>query len=349
MARKLATIQRISKLESIPNADKIEVAHVLGWKAVVEKGKHKEGELVIYFEVDSFLPIREGFEFLRKACYKKLADGTEGFRLRTIRLRGQISQGLVMPISILPPGTVNPEEGLDITNLIGITLYQPPIPACLAGEVKGKFPSWIPKTDETRVQVLQPILTKYKGTKCYITEKIDGSSVTFYLKDGEFGVCSRNLDLKETPGNAYWQAARDLKVEEKLRALGKNIAIQGELFGHGIQDNPLKIEGRTVKFFSVFDIDKYQYLDYEDFYRLILGVLDLDIVPILDNEFILTDNIDELIKIATGISVLAPVPREGIVIRPLKEIIDLQMSELTMSNARVTFKAVNPEYLLAEL
>src|ERR1022692_2598024 len=100
--RKLATIRQISNLLPIPGADRIEVATIDGWKVVVNKGTHVIGELVVYFEIDSFLPIRDEFEFLRKSSYKKMADEVEGFRLRTISLRKQISQGLVMPISILP-------------------------------------------------------------------------------------------------------------------------------------------------------------------------------------------------------------------------------------------------------
>jgi len=344
MTRKLATVQKIKELNPIEGADKIEVASVLGWKCVVLKGQFKVGQKIIYCEVDSFLPIKPEYEFLRKGCYKKLENGKEGFRIRTIRLRGQISQGLVLP---LPEQLSGEDAGEDLTRDLGITLYQPPIPACLSGKIAGQFPAFIPKTDETRVQLLQDVLTRHKGIKCYITEKLDGSSATFFVKDGEFGVCSRNWQLLETEGNAFWQVARELKIEEKLKSLGKNICIQGELVGNGIQKNYLNIEGRTVTFFNAFDIDEYKYYNWKELKEL-MSDLDLVLVPVISEEYILSENIDEIIEMSKGNSqVNKETKREGIVIRPIEEKMDMQMSE-GFGNGRLSFKAINPEYLLEE-
>jgi RNA ligase (TIGR02306 family) len=165
MVRKLATIQRISRLEAIPNSDNLEVASILGWKCVVKKGEFKEGDTCVYFEVDSLLPIRPEFEFLRKTCHKT-TDFGEGFRIKTIRLRGQVSQGLAWNTNIL---TEKHEEGFDVSEELGVKQYSPPIPACLKGKVKGHMPSFIQKTDETRVQLLQDVLTRHKGKDCYVT------------------------------------------------------------------------------------------------------------------------------------------------------------------------------------
>ncbi|MFN0201713.1 MAG: RNA ligase (ATP), partial [Bacteroidia bacterium] len=165
--RKLASIQKIIQLEAIPEADAILKATVLGWQLVVKKGEFQVGDDCVYCEIDSLMPDRPEFEFLKP----------RGMRIRTVRLRGQISQGICFPLSILPENTPI-EEGLDVTEMLGITKYEPPIPAQLAGTVKGLFPSFIPKTDETRVQVLQEVLDEYKDETCYITEKLDGSSVT---------------------------------------------------------------------------------------------------------------------------------------------------------------------------
>jgi RNA ligase (TIGR02306 family) len=238
MERKLATIQKIDKLEPIPQADRIETASILGWKAVVQKGQYKEGESIVYFEIDSFLPIKPEYEFLRLNCYKKFDDGREGFRIKTRRMKGQISQGLVMPLSILPEG--NYPIGLDVTEMLNVVKYEPPMPKCLMGLAKGKFPSFCPKTDETRVQLLQEVLNRHVGLDCYVTEKIDGSSTTYFVRDNEFGVASRNLELKETD-SAYWKWARENDVENKLKALNRNIALQGEVYGNGINGNPLKL------------------------------------------------------------------------------------------------------------
>jgi RNA ligase (TIGR02306 family) len=336
--RKLATIQEITRLSPITGADQIEVADVLGWKVVVKKGEHKIGDKIVYCEIDSILPDKPEFEFLR----------ARKFRIKTVRLKGQISQGIVFPLAVLPD--VNVELGFDVTEVMGIAQWQPTIPACIAGEVKGPFPSFIAKTDETRVQTLQDVLRRYKGTKCYITEKVDGSSATFYLKDGEFGVCSRNLDLKETEGNAFWQFAREIKLEEKMRehCIGclKNMALQGELVGNGIQKNNLKIIGRKILFFNVFSIDDFKYRDYHDFVKM-CKILGVETVPVIQDNFELTDNIDDLVKLSIGMSVVNPkVWREGIVIRPIKEVVDLGMSSY-FNNGRLSFKVVNPEYLLS--
>jgi RNA ligase (TIGR02306 family) len=325
--RKLATIQRIKALEPIQNADAIEKATVLGWQLVTKKGEFNVGDWCVYCEIDSLLPDKPEFEFLKP----------RGMRIRTVRLRGQISQGICFPPSILPPG-VPLEEGRDVTDALGIQKYEPPIPASLSGVAKGPFPGFIPKTDETRVQVLQDLLDKYAGEICYVTEKLDGSSVTYYLKDGAFGVCSRNLDLLETPGNSLWKVARALDVEEKLRSLGRNFALQGEIIGEGIQGNKYNLRGQIVYFFNAFDVDAHRYLDYAEFMDCLNG-LDLPVVPVLDAAFPLHNDINALVELAQRKSTLNPaVWAEGVVIRPLQERQD--------ALGRVSFKAINPEFLL---
>lgn len=358
--RKLATIRMISEILPIDGADAIELAVVDGWKVVIKKGEYKTGDICVYCEVDSFLPIREEFEFLRKSSYKKLKDGTEGFRLKTIKLRGQISQGLILPLEILegedemklgfsqqPHGLqfqLGPwddafviEIGADVTELLGITKYEPPIPAELAGKAKGNFPAFLRKTDEERIQNLTKYYEKWKldDKKFYATEKLDGSSATFYYNNGVFGVCSRNLDLLESEGNTFWKVARQLNLEEKLKSLGKNVAVQGELIGEGIQGNPYNIKGQTVKFFNVFDIDACSYYDLDLFLSTIQDVLQLETVPVLDLPDGLPATIEELLKMAEGKSVLNPnFDREGLVIRS--------------TDRSVSFKAISNKFLLNE-
>ena len=341
--RKLATIRKITDIRPIEGADKIEMATVGGWNVVVAKDvEHKVGNSVVYCEIDSFLPIKEEFEFLRKSSYKKMGD-QEGFRLKTIRLRGQLSQGLILPISVVPitqfaTGHDLP-EGLDVTEMLGIVKYEPPIPAELSGKVKGQFPSFLRKTDEERVQNLVKEYEEYKLTskhQFYMTEKLDGSSATFYMNDGEFGVCSRNLELLETEGNTFWKVARDLKLEEKLREFGKNICIQGELIGEGIQGNPYKIKGHTVRFFNVFDIDSKTYYGLPLFLATMQHGLKLDTVPFLTNLTMeLPQTIDECLAFAEGKSQLNNnTEREGVVIRSLDN--------------TISFKAISNKFLLSE-
>lgn len=353
--RKLASIQKIIDVRPIADADMIEVVQVNNWNIVSKKGEFKIGDLCVYCEIDSFLPIREEFEFLRKSSYKKMADGTEGFRLKTIRLRGQISQGLVLPLSSLegmdemklgisqqPTGDrlqIGPyddalviKEGVDVTEYLNIIKYDPPLPAELAGLVKGNFPSFIPKTDEERIQNLTMYYDAAKGKKFYTTEKLDGTSSTYFLYNNEFGVCSRNLELLETEGNSFWKIARELEIEETLRSIGHNIAIQGELIGEGIQKNPYKLKGQHLRVFNIYMIDEGIHLEIDRF-LVMVAALGLKPVPIIEYDFVLPDTIDELILLADAKSKLCDTTdREGLVIRS--------------HDRKISFKVISNKYLL---
>jgi len=227
------------------------------------------------------------------------------------------------------------EEGVDLTEILHITKWEAPVGAILSGLVKGLFPSFIFKTDEERVQNLTKFYDRWRNQTFYLTEKLDGSSATFFLNQGEFGVCSRNLELSPTEeGNTFWRVARELDLENKLRGFGYNLALQGELIGEGIQGNPYKIKGQTVRFFNIFDIDKQEYFPLNEFKSLIDG-FDLETVPIIDEETILPDTIDELIVMADGPSRLNPeFNREGIVVRSL--------------DRKISFKAISNLFLLNE-
>lgn len=342
MERKLGSVRKIIDLSPIEGADKIELATIDGWKVVVAKDvNHKVGDLIVYCEVDSFLPIREEFEFLRKTSFKKMGD-QEGFRLKTIRLRGQISQGLIVPLDVLLKHGVSSDdvfEGLDVTGTLGIVKYEPPIPADLAGKVKGLFPSFIRKTDEERVQNLASDYEKYRaqnklGMKFYVTEKLDGSSATFYLKDEVFSVCSRNLELIETEGNTFWKVARELELEDKLKTIGFNVCLQGELIGEGVQGNPYKIKGQTVRFFNGFNIDTQENIPFLQFTE-ITQKLGLTTVPILDFDFDLPNSIDNMLEYAESPSNLnSNFGREGVVVRSY--------------DRTISFKSISNQFLLNE-
>jgi RNA ligase (TIGR02306 family) len=340
MERKLATTRKITDIRAIDGADVIELATVGGWNVVVAKDvRYKVGDIVVYCEIDSFLPIREEFEFLRKTSYKKMGD-QEGFRLKTIKLRGQVSQGLILPIEVLPitqfATAHDLPEGMDVTEMLSIVKYEAPIPAELSGKVKGGFPYFLHKTDEERVQNLVNEYEEYKLTskhQFYMTEKLDGSSATFYMNEGEFGVCSRNLELLETEGNTFWKVARELDLENKLKEKG-NICLQGELIGEGIQGNPYKIKGQVVHFFNGFDIDKQTRLSINDF-LILLDELELLSVPVLGVAVLLPDTVEEMLKLSEDKSRLNKLTeREGVVIRSLDN--------------TISFKAISNKFLLSE-
>lgn len=337
MERKLASIQTVADLQPIPEADLIEVATINGWKLVVKKGQFCIGDLAIYCEIDCMLPIREEFEFLRKSSYKKIGD-KEGFRLKTIRLKGQVSQGLLLPIDTLKP-LIYPHHykalkaGDEVTEALGIWKYELPIPAQLVGVMRGNFPNFIPKTDEERIQNLTTVYPNFQKNKFYVTEKLDGSSATFYYNNGLFGVCSRNIDLFEDAENSFWKVARQLDLETILSTLG-NYSFQGELIGEGIQGNPYKLKGQQVHFFNAYNIDGQHYCDYETF-KGFMESFNLQHVPVLNESFALPDTIDELILSAEGKSVLnEQTEREGLVIRS--------------HNRNISFKVISNKFLLKE-
>jgi RNA ligase (TIGR02306 family) len=343
MERKLATIRRIKGIVPIEGADAIELALVDGWQVVVAKNVgHKVGDKIVYCEIDSFLPIREEFEFLRKSSFKKMGD-QEGFRLKTIKLRNTLSQGLILPYSVIPiaqfASAHDLPEGMDVSEMLRIVKYEPPIPAELAGKVKGGFPSFIPKTDEERVQNFSKEYEEWKYQskhQFYVTEKLDGSSATFYVKDGEFGVCSRNLELLETEGNTFWKVARDLDLENKMKSLGRNISVQGELLGEGVQGNRYGIKGHTVRFFTAFDIDNHQRIPFVEMVVMLTDI-GLQYVPVLnpDFAFLLPETVENMLKYAEGKSALNDrVEREGVVVRSM--------------DGTISFKSISNKFLIGE-
>ena len=342
MERKLAAIEVIKAIEPIPGADSIEKATVLGWSCVIRKGDFKVGDVVIFIEPDSVLPDRPEFSFLKD----------KGFRVKTIKLRGQVSQGLVFPLSILPKPydqmtkckDLSKLVGKDVTEILGIAKYEPNMPEQLRGKIKGKFPDFFSKTDETRLQSLPELLEKHKGKKFYISEKIDGSSFSCYWRNfgdtGAFGVCSRNMELGETEDNAFWKTAKKYNLKEKLQKYGRNLAIQGEMTGPGIQGNKYARTELHLSVFNVYDIDLGRCVDYTEF-RRVCKDLELETVPIVDDDFTLAHTVDQLVEMSKANSVVnLKIPREGIIFRPL---VGEYSEEL---RGKLSFKVISPLFLL---
>jgi hypothetical protein len=361
--RKLASIQKIVSIDPIPDADAIEKATLLGWECVVtKKDNFKTGDLVVYIEVDSIVPEKPEFEFLRD----------RKFRVRTIKLRKQISQGLVLPLSILPNKKYS--EGDDVTDIIGVRKYDPQgdLERKLAEQqteqtnsrikkfllknawyrklfVKAKkgFPTFIKKTDEDRIQLFPHICENEKDTLFQVTEKIDGQSGTFFLvkqpkfklfgfefgKEYVFGVCSRNIYLKKPNNSSYWTIAKQCNIEKTLRYLikdNKYIILQGEIVGDGIQKNKYDVNGYDFYAFNLLtDAKKYDNVDMS----VILSEFNIKSVPLLDYRFELLPTIPEMVDYAKGKSVVNKnILREGVVIRNYDK--------------EISFKVINPEFLL---
>ena len=339
--RKLATIRKIDALRPIPDADAIECAVIGGWTAVVKKGEFTAGDLAVYCEIDSWIPHTLA-PFLSKGKEPRVYDGIQGERLRTMKLRGQLSQGLLLPFAIMKPffDDILFTEGVDVSELLGIVKYEAPVPAQLAGEVKGMFPGWIQKTDQERVQNLKEELDYWLREQHVweITEKLDGSSMTVYLRDGEFGVCSRNLELKPSETNSLWKVAVRNDLELKLRRANRNLALQGELIGEGIQGNPYKQKGQEFFLFDIYDIDTSKYFTPAE-RNAFVEEHDIKHVPVLAFGAELWDtlginSIDGILRFAEGKSVMGMIgcEREGVVFKS--------------KAMQCSFKAISNKFLL---
>jgi RNA ligase (TIGR02306 family) len=341
MSRKLVTIREVKNVVPITGADRIELAFIDGWQCVVKKGQFKKGDLAAYFEIDSFLPVKPEFEFLRKGCFRKMADGSEGFRLRTISLQKQLSQGLLLPLSDL--GLQNVSLGDDVTEIVQVKKYEAPIPACIAGEVRGPIPGVVRKTDQERIQNLVEYFELYKSLEFEETEKLDGASMSVYFNQGDYGVCSRKWSLKETQGNTLWSITRRLELIERMSKLGLNIAIQGEVIGEGLgegdetKSNPYKLVGQTFKIFDIWDIDKQYYLTSIERLDLVdrLGLKIDSHVPILSycKVFEKFPTMNELLLHSQDNSRLANVKREGVVYKSTQRIGPQIISFKVISNS----------------
>jgi RNA ligase (TIGR02306 family) len=337
--RKLASIRRIAEIKPIEGADAIEAVRVDGWWCVSKKNEFKVNDLCVYFEVDSFLPVRPEFEFLRKACFRSTKHLGDGFRLKTIRLKGQISQGLVLPLSTFEIyNQDNHIESMDITAMLDVKKWEVPLSPQLAGVAKGNFPSFIRKTDQERIQNCYSDLVKtHKDAMFEATLKLDGSSMTVYFNDGQFGVCSRNLELKETEDNTFWKIARKLNLEAAMRSYGKNIALQGELMGPGIQGNREGLPDHDFYLFDVWNIDEMQYMSPMETDDVCSDLEDLGAkmskVPFLGVDVPLSLSLEQLIA-ASEIKSLNHDVAEGIVYRSM--------------DGTVSFKAINNKFLLQE-
>ena len=363
--RQLATIQRINDIKSIPDADKIELAFVKGWQVVVaKKDGFKIGDLVVYIEIDSLVPDRAEFEFLRE----------RKFRVRTIKLRKQLSQGRIVPMSILPV-PVGAQEDLDVTELLGIVKYDPQAQEEKALSVpkhqnkvlrylmnfkafrtvylklNQKENGWptgvVSKTDEENIQNMYNVISENFDKSFYVTEKLEGQSATFYTTFEKrwgfnrkvFGVCSRNIRLEKPDNSKYWQTAKRYNLEQILKSYKCRVAIQGEQVGEGIQGNIYKLTGVDLFVFNVYMDGKRLGVDKM---KAFCDKHGLTTVPVLDANFVPTKDIPcntkdaivhYLLGYSNGTSVLYKTMREGVVLR-LNE------------NPSVSVKARSPDYLI---
>ncbi len=334
MDRKLASIQRVLEIVPIPNADAIELARIAGWQCVVKKGEFVPGDLGVFLEIDSIPPEIDTFRFL----WKDKPARPERFRIRTIKLRGTLSQGLLLPLNQF--SIAEPAEGQDLTETLGVEKYEPPIPAGL-GSFRAPFPAWIPKTDEIRVQSEPGVIDELRGLPYVATIKYDGTSATYclHVRTGEFHACGRNHSVLDG-ANHYWNMARKYSIEEKLRAF-PHLSIQGEIVGPAIQKNLLALKQVCFFAFNVFDFNQSRYLDHADA-RSFLAQAEIPAVDVLEQGDDFQHTLPTLLALAEGKYPGTSNEREGMVVRPQKEEYSPTL------RGRLSFKVLNNQFLLKE-
>ena len=352
--RKLATIRRIAEIRPIENADAIEHVRVDGWWVVGKKGEYQVNDLAVYIEIDAWCP-HELAPFLSKGKDPREYNGVKGERLKTVKLRGAVSQGLLLPIPAELNDPTQFTEGSDVTELLGVQKWEPPIPAQLRGKIAGNFPSWLRKTDEDRIQNCFKDVSPRLNESWVIEEKVDGSSMTvgyrkcdFILdKEGrpipeEFVVCSRNLSLKlEDEDNTFVRVAKESSIQDAMKSYGRNLGISGELIGEGVQGNKYDIKGHRWLVFNIFDVDTGKYVSAEDRQLIIRDLVALgatiEQVPVITavgTKLLDGLSVDDFLEMAEGKSALNPkTEREGLVFK-------------NQTDPDISFKAISNRWLL---
>ncbi|KAJ3261988.1 hypothetical protein HK103_003831 [Boothiomyces macroporosus] len=338
MSRALATIQTIKSISPIPGADLIVLAEFqsIYWQCVMKKSEAQTGSKVVYFEIDSLLDAGN-------PIFSFMAD--RKYRIKTIKLRGQISQGLAIPLNQFE-GIKDGEDGTDLTEVLKITKYVPPEElACEGGSSNSfkEFPSFIYKTDEPRAQTLTNLETILATQDLKVTIKLDGTSATYYHFQEEFGICSRKLKFGENTiqnkNNVhFFEMAARYDIENRLKTLGRNVAIQGEIIGPRINGNRLKIATYGFYVFTGQDLLKGKRMTPGELDELIkeLNEIKSDGIPLVQVPSLgkLTPgtlkSYGDLLELSKGDFGLSKELREGIVCR----------------NDNLSFKVINPEYLL---
>jgi len=355
--RKLASIRLIDGIYPIDGADRIELAQVDSWFVIVKKDEFKVGDKIVYIEIDSLLP-SDNPEFAFMERYK--------YRVKTIKMRGVYSQGLIFSTQIVPPKITKMgynvtvwepyELGADVTDVLKIVKYEPPE----TFENAPHSSTWdndTPKTDEERVQNLGKKYAKYqKIDDVWIQSvKLDGTSVTYQLIDGVFRVFSHNCEIPPAEGS-LWEWAINNQIEQKMRSyccshnMPENIALQGEMVGPGIQQNRQQYESKTVKFFYIFDRNSKQYFAHDDFISAICDEMGLETVPILSDTFNISDySVAQLLDMAEKYDVESSTRQEGFVFytRKSNPVVNVdEFHSLITPSGRISFKVKSNKYVL---
>ena len=342
--RHLASIQRVWEISPIEGADRLELAKVLGWQCVVNKGQFSPGDLGVYFEIDSFLPVRQEFEFMRASSYKKTDIMGEGFKLRTMRFRGALSQGLLLPISTFKELPADIELGADVTEVLGIKKWEIEERVTTGGNIIGTLPYDVPHTDETRIQEMPELLQAFANKEYYISTKMDGSSHSLSYDADGFHVCGHNYEYKDDGSSSFYKFIKERGYDKRLVEFAQNhnfatFTVQGEFCAPGIQKNPLRLKSPEWYVFTIRVNGRRIGMEAMTAIAFAMG---MKTVPIEETGFDLPSEyptVDSLLERADG-NYSTGGRKEGIVIRTVEpEYCELIGGPLSM-------KVVSNKYLL---
>jgi len=346
--RKLTTIQVIKDILPIKGADNIELLTFenIGWKCISTKEIYKEGDKCIYFEIDSFLPLEDpNFKFLEGCCKRLMYNGFKGYRLKTMKLRGVVSQGLAMPINLYPELN-NLEVGTDVSNELNVNKWEQDPGGDY--QIEADYPGFIIKSDQTRIQSEPEYFELFKHIEFEESLKLDGSSTTIFDFDNEVKVCGRNNVYQSIPDVPPWKLANEMGLLIALKELNLNIGLQAELMGPGLHKNREQLRGYEFYLFNIFDIKRSRFFKPEERneitdminYKLNeISGKELKQAPVLREKvkiFEECENLEELLSVAKGASINNKI-REGNVYKSREYIIHDQILQ---------FKMINNEYLL---
>ncbi|MDR2752578.1 MAG: 2'-5' RNA ligase [Clostridiales bacterium] len=335
--RKLASIQVVWNVAPIEGADSIELVRVLGWQCAASKGEFHSGDKAVYFEVDSFLPMEPRYEFLAKTSFRDNADNGQGYRIKTMKFRGQVSQGLALGLPKFPEVDPSLPAGADLTELLNVKQWFINEVPTGAGLVLGKRPAGVPMSDETRIQSEPERLTLLAGKPYYITTKMDGTACYNYFINGKFGVCSRNNEMGLLDGESlYWHPEKRYLIKDRLASLGANLSIQGELCGPGIQKNPLRLNSFDYFVYDVRVVDQDRYMNFPEL-KAFCDKLGLKMVPVEETGDSFSRTMEELLIKAQGKYPNGGADKEGIVVR-----------STAVNTPRLSFKVLNNVALAKE-
>ena len=334
--RKLVSIQKVLAIIPIPGADAIELAQINGWQCVVKKREFSVGDLGVYFEIDAVPPIegphRELFSFLWKGQDRPAPS----LRIRTVKLRGQLSQGLLMPLAAFPE-LAGLQDGQDCTEVLGVHKYEPPPPDGM-GDYGGPFDARVPKTDEPRLQSAPRVLDELRGLPYCVVEKCDGTSCTVTADlEGVVRVYGRSHCIAEAD-NIFWRAVRGTKILEAMHH-NPDLAVQCEIVGPRIQKNRLGLHAIEPRAFNVFRKSTGVHLGQAQLDQL-CREWEIPQAEVLERGDNFQHTQESLLRLADGCYRETNNPREGIVVRPET----LRYSETL--KGRLSFKVINNTFLL---